>query len=584
MNEKAKIIKPLEHSQATILIVDDSRITQELLVALLSNSDYHVKVAGNGQRALKIAQKNPQPDLVLLDINMPDMDGYEICQKLQESPLTSNIPVIFITSETTHEAECYALHLGAVDFITKPISPTITLLRVANQISLKQNASALKYAAHYDALTGIPNRALLIDRLKFAIASSHRSNQKAALLFIDLDHFKALNDTLGHNMGDLLLQQVAQRLESCIREGDSAARFGGDEFVVMLEDLSEDWQEAGAQTAAIGHKILNTLNQEYQLDTHQYFNTPSIGATVFSGHEYSMDELLKQADIAMYQSKQLGRNKLSIYDPEMQADITARALLESDLRQALANKEFTLYYQAQVFHDQIIGAEALIRWQHPTRDLVLPEDFIHLAETTGLIIPIGNWVLETACHQLKKWSQHIAMQDLILAVNISAYQFHQADFVEQVLDTIEHSGINPEKLKLELTESLFLDDIEGTIAKMNTLRKIGVHFSMDDFGTGYSSLSNLKKLPIDQVKIDKSFIHDISSHPDDAVIIQTIIAMTKQMGMSVLAEGVETEVQREFLERSDCFLFQGYLFSKPAPVEQFEVLLENKKKISIPSE
>lgn len=573
MNEKAKIIKPLKQSQSTILVVDDSRLTQELLVALLSSSNYHVKVAGNGQRALEIAQKHPQPDLILLDINMPDMDGYEICQKLQESPFTSNIPVIFITGETTHESESYALQLGAVDYITKPISPVITLLRVANQISLKQNEDALKYAAHYDALTGIPNRALLIDRLKFAIASSHRSARKVALLFIDLDRFKALNDALGHDMGDLLLQQVALRLESCIREGDSAARFGGDEFVVMLEDLSEDWQEAGAQTSAIAHKILDALNQEYQLNTHKYFNTPSIGATVFTGHEHSIDQLLKQADIAMYQSKLTGRNKLSTYDPKMQADIAARAQLENGLRQALENKEFTLYYQAQIFHDQVTGAEALIRWQHPTLGLVFPEYFIHLAETTGLIIPIGNWVLKTACAQLKSWSLHSATQGLKLAVNISAYQFQQVDFVEQVLDTIEHSGINPENLKLELTESLFLDDITGSIAKMNTLRKVGVNFSMDDFGTGYSSLSNLKKLPIDQVKIDKSFVHDISSCPDDAVIIQTIIAMTKKMGMSVIAEGVETELQRELLESSDCLFFQGYLFSKPVPIEEFEALL-----------
>jgi len=377
MNEKAKIIKPLEQSQATILVVDDSRLTQELLVALLSSSNYHVKVAGNGLRALEIAQKHPQPDLILLDINIPDMDGYEICHNLQESLLTSHIPVIFITGETTHESESYALQLGAVDYITKPISPVITLLRVANQISLKQNQDALKYAAHYDALTEIPNRALLIDRLKFAIASSHRSDRKVALLFIDLDKFKALNDALGHDMGDLLLQQVALRLESCIREGDSAARFGGDEFVVMLEDLSEDWQEAGAQTSSIAHKILNALNQEYQLNTHKYFNTPSIGATVFTGHEHSIDELLKQADIAMYQSKQTGRNKLSIYNPKMQSDITARAQLENGLRQALENKEFTLYYQAQIFQDQVTGAEALIRWQHPTRGLVFPEYFIH---------------------------------------------------------------------------------------------------------------------------------------------------------------------------------------------------------------
>ncbi len=422
-------------------------------------------------------------------------------------------------------------------------------------------------------LTGLPNRRLLRDRLKSALASSHRSGRKGALLFIDMDNFKTLNDTLGHDMGDLLLQQVAQRLESCVREGDTVARLGGDEFVVMLEDLSEQALEAAAQTEVIGNKILATLNQPYQLVTHDYHSTPSIGATLFNGHEQSIDELLKQADIAMYHAKNSGRNALRFFDPQMQDSINARVALETDLRHALAENQFQLFYQPQVYQNrQIIGAEVLIRWQHPLRGLVSPSDFIPLAEETGLIMPIGQWVLETACAQIKIWESSIHTEHLQLAVNVSARQFRQSDFVEQVSEILQRNVINPDKLKLELTESLVLDDIDDAVNKMNALRKIGVRFSMDDFGTGYSSLAYLTKLPLDQLKIDQSFVRNIGVKPTDAVIVQTIIGMAKNLGMEVIAEGVETEAQRLFLEQHDCQVCQGYLFSKPVTIEQFETL------------
>ncbi|MCK5356029.1 MAG: EAL domain-containing protein, partial [Methyloprofundus sp.] len=528
-------------NQATnILVVDDSRVTQELLVALLAAQEYQVKIAGNGKRALEIIQKSPPPDLVLLDINLPDIDGYEVCRRIKESSLTSEVPVIFVTAESTQDAEAYGLQLGAADYITKPISPAITLLRVRNQILLKQNTRELGRAAHYDVLTEIPNRILFQDRLKLALASSHRSGRRIALLFIDIDNFKMLNDTLGHHMGDLLLQHVARRLEASVREGDTVARLGGDEFVIVLEDLSIQSEAAATQTELIANKILATLNEPYQLNTHHYHSTPSIGATICCGHELSIDDLLKQADIAMYQSKASGRNKLSFFDPQMQANISARVILHAELCRALENNEFVLYYQTQVYQQKTTGAEALIRWQHPNLGLVSPEYFMHVAEETGLILAIGEWVLKAACAQLKSWSKSPDTQALQLAVNISAHQFHQAGFVEQVLETIKYHGIDPEKLELELTESSVLNNINSSIIKMNKLRDIGVHFSMDDFGTGYSSLSNLKKLPFDQVKIDKSFIHDLSTNSDDAAIVHTIIAMTHNMGMKVIAEGVET--------------------------------------------
>ena len=375
----------------------------------------------------------------------------------------------------------------------------------------KEAVNKIERLAFYDPLTGLPNRRLLQDRLKPALTSSHRSCRQGALLFIDMDNFKTLNDTLGHDMGDLLLKLVAQRLESCVRKGDTVARLGGDEFVVMLEDLSEQALEAATQTKIIGNKIMTILNQPYQLDAHEYHSTPSIGVTLFNGQDQSSEELLKQADIAMYQAKTSGRNALRFFDPKMQATITARVALEDDLRMAMKERQFILYYQPQVHHSgKIIGAEVLIRWQHPLRGLVSPAEFIPLAEETRLILPIGEWVLKTACTQLKIWEGNEHTRSLQLAVNVSARQFHQADFVAQVSQILNFDGINPRMLKLELTESLVLDDIDDTIFKMNALRKIGVRFSMDDFGTGYSSLSSLKKLPLDQLKIDQSFVRDIS--------------------------------------------------------------------------
>jgi diguanylate cyclase (GGDEF)-like protein/PAS domain S-box-containing protein len=471
--------------------------------------------------------------------------------------------------------ECYPERLtitavkGANGMVTNYVG---TLADITMSMSA---AEKIKHLAFYDPLTELPNRLLLRDRLKPALASSKRSGRLGALLFIDMDDFKTLNDSLGHDMGDLLLQQVARRLELCVREGDTVARLGGDEFVVMLEDLSGQALEAATQTEIIGNKILTVLNRPYQLAMHYYHCTPSIGAILFNDHEQSVDELLKQADIAMYQAKASGRNTLRFFDPQMQIIIDTRVAMEADLRLALAENQFELYYQPQVYHNrQIISAEVLIRWRHPQRGFISPADFIPLAEGTGLILPIGQWVLETACAQLKSWESNSSTQHLLLAVNVSARQFHQTDFVEQVNQVLRRTAINPNRLKLELTESLVLDNIDETIIKMNALREIGISFSMDDFGTGYSSLSSLKQLPLDQLKIDKSFVCDLTIDRDDAVIVQTIIAMARNLGMGVIAEGVETEAQRAFLEQHDCPLFQGYLFSKPVPIGQFEQLLK----------
>jgi diguanylate cyclase (GGDEF)-like protein/PAS domain S-box-containing protein len=435
----------------------------------------------------------------------------------------------------------------------------------------KAAEEAIKNLAFYDTLTGLPNRRLLLERLNKAMASSTRSDRYCALLFIDLDNFKTLNDTRGHDVGDLLLKQVAQRLTSCVREGDTVARLGGDEFVLMLEDLSEDSHSAVTQAETVSEKVLQALNQAYQLADYEYRNTPSIGVTLFTDRHGSIDELLRRADLAMYQAKASGRNTIRFFDPEMQAAVTSRAILEAGLREALIERQFLLHYQAQVDGDgRLTGCEALLRWQHPQRGLVSPAEFIPLAEETRLILPLGQWVLETACIQLALWATRSKTAHLTIAVNVSAYQFHQSGFVDQVLAVLKDTGANPQRLKLELTESLLVSDVEEVIEKMVALKDAGVGFSLDDFGTGYSSLSYLKRLPLDQLKIDQSFVRDVMDDPNDASIAKTIIALANNLGLGVIAEGVETEAQRAFLARSGCHAYQGYLFSKPLSVVGFE--------------
>tara|TARA_R110001592_G_scaffold91754_1_gene268203 strand:+ start:12639 stop:15632 length:2994 start_codon:yes stop_codon:yes gene_type:complete len=439
----------------------------------------------------------------------------------------------------------------------------------------KLSQEKIQHLAFYDHLTDLPNRILLIDRLKQALASCSRNKRKGALLFIDLDNFKNLNDTLGHDVGDQLLIQATQRLESCVRECDTVARLGGDEFMVMLSDLSDQALEASAQTETLGEKILEALDQSYQLGSYSHHCTASIGVTLFQDLQQNTEELLKQADIAMYQAKKAGRNTLRFFDPNMQTIIDDRVTMEDELHKAIEKSQFQLYYQLQVDNlGHPLGAEALIRWWHTERGMVPPMEFIPLAEETGLILPIGKWVLETACAQIKAWQQDALTRGLAVAVNVSAKQFHQPSFVDHVQAAIEHYAIKPELLKLELTEGVLLANVEETIAIMNALKNVGVQFSLDDFGTGYSSLQYLKRLPLNQLKIDQSFIRDIVTDSNDRAIVRTIIAMAQSMGLDIIAEGVETEPQRQLLLKKGCANFQGYLFAKPLPIEQFEALLK----------
>lgn len=484
------------------------------------------------------------------DINVTD----EVFWRKDGSP----VPIEYWSVPVTQNGEL----LGA----------TVTFVDISSR---KAAEAEIETLAFYDPLTKLPNRRLLMDRLEQALAISRRNKVEGALIFIDLDNFKTVNDTFGHDVGDQVLQQVSARLSKCIRAGDTVSRLGGDEFVIIIRDLSADSVQAASQAEATGKKILATLSAPYQLESSEWISSSSIGITLLNNSNSAADELMKQADIAMYQAKKSGRNNLRFFDPEMQLAIVTRSTIESKLRKALANQEFELYYQIQKNHyGKPIGAEALIRWIQPETGVVSPATFIPLAEETGMIIPIGQWVIESACKQIQSWQKSSTSKNLVLAINVSAKQFRHEGFIGQVKSGIQNHGIDPKLLKLELTESLMLDDIDEIITTMSAIKNMGVGFSLDDFGTGYSSLQYLKRLPIDQLKIDQTFIRDIADDENDRAIVKTIIAMAHSLNLEVIAEGVESEVQRKFLNENGCHHFQGYLLGRPVPIEEFNTSLE----------
>ncbi len=430
-----------------------------------------------------------------------------------------------------------------------------------------------------DGLTGLLNRRAFEELLE--IEEDRRDAPLQSLIMIDIDNFKVLNDTLGHAVGDQLLVEMARRLQTCLRQGDTAARMGGDEFVVILEGLDGGGM-AASQAEAVAEKIMAHLRQPFLLDLaagaqdlplRNHLCTSSIGIAMFNDQSLSTDELLMRSDTAMYQAKASGRNTVRFFDPDMQSSVDARAALEHDLRHALEQDQLQLYYQPQVDdQDRIMGAEVLLRWLHPERGLVMPGHFIPLAEETGVILALGAWVLENACAQLTRWAQQSAFSHLTISVNVSARQFRQSDFVQQVQTIVQASGANPRLLKLELTESLMVNSVQETVGKMEALHDYGIAFSLDDFGTGYSSLSYLQRLPLDQLKIDQSFVRDLLQDSKDAAIAQTVVNLAQNLGLSVIAEGVETQAQRDFLSDIGCHAYQGYLFGRPCPLQEFEQL------------
>ena len=466
------------------------------------------------------------------------------------------------------------LDIVPVDYFNRGLTHWVA---VARDITERKAAEdKIEHLAFYDALTQLPNRQLLMNSLQTALSRSEYPNKTGALMFIDLDNFKVLNDTRGHATGDLLLQKVASRLNACVRLRDTVARLGGDEFVVLLEDLGDDPEIASEKAKLVAQKILTTLCEPCDLAGVDYDGTCSIGIALIDQHQRSVGELLKQADLAMYQAKAAGRNAICFFDPGMQAIATANAALTSELRHGLRDRDFMLHYQPQVGREgHMVGVEALLRWQHPQRGLMFPNDFIPQAEESGLILPLGQWVLETACAQLAAWAKCPRTKKFSIAINVSVRQFRHPEFVELVMASVKDAGISADRLKLELTESLLANDMDVTIAKMDILKEAGVTLSIDDFGIGYSALSYLKHLPLDQLKIDRTFVKDVLTDPNDAAIARTIIGLAQSLGLGVMAEGVETEAQRDFLARHGCHCYQGYLFCKPLPIEELEVFIHS---------
>jgi len=443
----------------------------------------------------------------------------------------------------------------------------------------KKAEETIHNLSFYDSLTGLPNRQLLMARLKDMMSSSARKETPGALLFINLDDFKLLNDTRGHNVGDLLLIEVTKRIRSCVHLYDMVARLGSDDFVVSLDYLSKKIETAAKEANTIAERVSNAIKQPFYLNGYEYNSTACIGINLFRNHDATAEDLLKNADAALFQAKEAGRDKIHFFDEGMQFALEERVFMQAFLRKAIPD-ELKLYYQPQVDHNgNIFGAETLIRWSHPEKGEISPSVFIPLAEESGLILLIGRWVLVTACQQLKAWESNQNTRHLILAVNVSAHQFQQVDFVDQVQEVLSQTEADPSRLKLELTESMLVQNVETTIKKMNTLKAIGVSFSLDDFGTGFSSLSYLKRLPLCQLKIDQSFVRDLFTDPSDAAIVRTVVTLGQSLGLSVIAEGVETEEQRNILAINGCLNYQGYLFSKAVPLADFEKMLAPNPKV-----
>ena len=557
--------------EARILIVDDKPANLALLEQLLQAAGYRQLTCTQDPFAVCELHRIHRYDLILLDLQMPGMDGFAVMQALHDIESDGYLPVLAITVQPKHKLR--ALRAGARDFVAKPFDLLELTTRIHNLLEVRllynqlgQSASALKSMALHDALTGLPNRRLLLERLAQARQRSAQSGDYCALMFMDLDQFKLLNDTLGHDVGDVLLHQVAQRLRLCVREGDEVARFGGDEFVVLLNTLSQQPQEATAQAQAVAQQILHALGQTYQLNGHRYDNTISIGLALFCGETESISSLLKMADLAMYRAKSRGRNQVCRFDAAMHAEVQSHDTLIDDMRHALNTPAFALYYQIQVDRRGVpSGAEALLRWNHPQRGVLLPGQFLALAEETNLILPLARWVLATACAQLLVWAQDPQRAHWTLTVNVGARQLAQSDFVQQVAAALHLSGAPAQRLILELAEDSLRNDIEDAIGKMHAVNDSGVGFSLDNFGAGFASLVYLRRLPLARLKVDQAMVQAALSDSGVAVIARAIVALGVSLGLPVLAEGVETAAQLDYFASVGCSHFQGNYFAAPLP-------------------
>jgi diguanylate cyclase (GGDEF)-like protein len=569
-----------ESKRRTALVIDDDAMMRLLVRESLAGIDVDVVEAETGEAGIAAFAHN-RPDIVLLDVMMPGLDGYAVCERLRREPAGARTPVLMITGLDDHNSITRAYDAGATDFVTKPIPWPILAHRVRYMLRSSEAAERIRYLAHYDGLTDLPNRVLLKEQLRYAMAQAARHDRIVATLCLDLDHFKRINDTLGHARGDMLLKQVAQRLTDQVRQGDrifrekgdpafpNVARMGGNEFTVLLTELAQ-----GQDAAKVAQRILGALARPFTLEGQEVFISASIGIALHPTDGADDDTLLINADAAMHDAKDRGRNTYRFYNQSMNATAHQRLTMENHLRRALDRDELLLHYQPKIdaSSGRIVGAEALLRWEHPELGLVSPAQFIPLAEETGLIKPIGEWVLATACRQNRQW-QDAGHAALPISVNMSAANFRAGNLPELVDRALAASRLAPGLLELEMTESLLMHHVEETMELLHRLKAAGVRLSIDDFGTGYSSLNYLKRFPLDVLKIDRSFVTDVATNAGDKAITSAIVALAQSLDLGVVAEGVETRVQAALLQSLGCQIMQGFYYSRPVPPADFETLL-----------
>lgn len=567
-----------------ILIAEDDAISRRLLEVTLQKWGYDVIVTSDGNEALEQLLKPDPPRLAILDWMMPGIDGIHICQEVRNRVKEPYIYILLLTAKGRKQDVIEGMTAGADDYITKPFDANELKVclnagnRILNlQAELLVAQDTLRRQATRDPLTKLPNRLLFGDRLARSLSHARRQGDMVAVAFFDLDHFKLINDTLGHSAGDGLLNSVAKRLSTSLREVDTIARMGGDEFTVVATGLTSP-----KQAELVAQRILAVFTKPFEVDGNEIFVTPSIGVSVYPIDGTDAETLVKKADTAMYHAKEYGRNSYHMYAGTANCAASERFTLGTRLHKAVEQKEFVLFYQPRlsISTSKVLGMEALVRWQNADLGMVLPAEFIPFAEDIGLIVPIGEFVLYEACAQNKAW-QDAGIPPIQVAVNVSVRQFHQADLLNTVRTALNETGLPPHCLELELTESTLMKDPESTVDTLRELKALGVRLSIDDFGTGYSSLSYLKRFPIDSVKIDQSFVRDITVSPDDAAIAGAVIAMAHSMALKVVAEGVETLEQLEFLKSINCDEMQGYFISRPVDATQAEQLLRERQHLTI---
>ncbi|XZN96393.1 MAG: putative bifunctional diguanylate cyclase/phosphodiesterase [Microcoleus sp.] len=609
-------------NQPSVLVVDDEPDNFDVIQALLSDREYDLYYASSGQFAIDSLDVF-RPDVILMDVMMPDLDGIEVCQRIKALPQWESVPIIIVTALSAKEDLARCLKAGADDFISKPVSGLELRARVNSMLRIKQHyddlqaslrrqaileAEKLYFLKHrnteleqqvaerttelkakaeliihnalHDPLTDLPNRTLLVERLELAINRAMRlKDYFYAVLFLDLDRFKVINDSLGHLAGDLLLTNIAQNLKNYLREADLIARLGGDEFVILLEDVT-----GIEEVIQITERIQKEFQNPLTINGYEMFISASIGIVLGQKNYHQASDLIRDADIAMYRAKAQGRNSYKIFDATMHTQAVNRLTLENDLRRAIEREEFVVYYQpiVDIIGDRLVGFEALVRWQHPTRGFISPLDFVPIAEETGLIVPLDSWVLQTACKQLARWQNQFPSRfPLKVSINLSAQDLRKPLLIQEIDRTIAATGLDGSYITLEITESMLIENITKTIDLLTQLKARKIQISIDDFGTGYSSLNYLHRLPADNLKIDRSFVNQMQEGNRNYQVVSTIIALSNQLGLAVVAEGIETGQQLKWLQELGCELGQGYLFSKPLSAQEIEIKFLNNQDENI---